>query len=346
MTPDGRTLERTVERLAGDHPFTGVVRVSAGGETLVHRAWGYRNRAERLPCETDTRFAIASGSKTFTAVAVCRLIDRGLISLDDSVRDCLSEELPGIDAGVTIRRLLTHTSGIADYFDEEEADDFEALWRDRPACTVRTPRDVFEMFRGKGMKLRPGERFSYSNAGFVLLGLVIEEKAGSPFASFVEESVFGPAGMTDSGYFAMDALPERAALGYIVEEEGWRTNIYSVPAVGQPDGGAYTTAPDMERFWDALLGGELLSGALTAELLGPLTGASIERPTAGYGLGIWTEDLGDGLMLRYASGSDPGAGFNSGFAGDGRTRVTVIRNSDGQCWSVFMGLVRELLGRP
>lgn len=343
MKPDAGSLEKTVERLAGDHPFSGVVRVTVRGETLLDLAWGHRVRAEGLPCESNTRFGTASGSKTFTAVAVCQLVDRGLISLDDSVRDCVSDDLQGIDAGVTVRHLLTHTSGIADYFDEEETDDFEALWRDRPTYTIRSPRDVFDMFRGEGMKLRPGERFSYSNAGFILLGLVIETQTGASFVRHVEESVFKPAGMIDSAYFAMDDLPARTALGYVKTGPGWKTNIYSVPAVGQPDGGAFTTAPDMDRFWDALLGGRLLSPALTSELLTSHVDVSSERPAAGYGLGLWTEDMGNGEILRYASGSDPGVGFDSGFARDGAVRVTVVRNCDGPSWSVFMGVVRVLL---
>ncbi|MBD3349584.1 MAG: serine hydrolase [Candidatus Eisenbacteria bacterium] len=265
------TLAAVVERQKGDGPFTGVVRVSLDGRTFFEQAWGERNRAERLPCTPDTRFGMASGSKTFTAVAVCRLVDRGAASLDDSLHDHLDVDLSGIDRGVTVRRLLTHTSGVADYFDEEE--------------------------------------------------------------------VLQPAGMGDSGYFATDDLPPRTALGYVKTGDGWKTNVFSVPAVGQPDGGAFTTAPDMERFWDALLGGVLLSPGLSAELLGPQVEVSGGE---GYGLGVWTRELADGRTLRYASGTDPGVRFNSGFLDDGALKVTVIRNSDGPGWRVFMGLVDEL----
>jgi len=335
-----RVLKDLVESSAGDDPFSGVVRVSVLGETRFERAWGCRVRSEGLPCTLDTRFGTASGSKTFTAVAVCRLVDAGLLSLDDAVVDCLERDLPGIDPGVTIRHLLTHTSGIADYFDEEDEDDFEALWRERPTYTIRSPGDVFDMFSGRGMKFTPGERFCYSNGGFVLLGLVLEERTEGEFGRHVEESVFKTAGMVDSGYFAMDSLPERTALGYVGAGDSARTNIFSVPAVGQPDGGAFTTARDMDRFWDSLLGGGLLSVGLARELLGPQV--QVGRRGAGYGLGLWTEDLGGGKTLRYASGSDPGVGFNSGFIGNDAVRVTLIRNSDGPCWGVFMKLVREL----
>jgi len=338
---DADMLARVVEEMAGETPFSGVARVSLHGEVVLDRAWGYRNRADRLRCESDTRFGMASGSKTFTAVAVCRLADEGRLSLDDSLHDCLSEDLAGIDEGVTIRHLLTHTSGVADYFDEEEMGDveFESLWSDRPAYRMRRPRDIYEMFEGKGMKLRPGERFSYSNGGFVLLGMVIEETSGTAFSRFVEESVLRRAGMEDSGYFAMDDLPPRSALGYVEGEDGWKTNIYSVPAVGQPDGGAFTTAPDMERFWDALLSGVLLSPDAVRELTTPQAGASGGES---YGLGLWIRDLGNGSLLRYASGSDPGVGFNSGYLGNGAVKITVIRNTDGPCWKVFMGLVSLL----
>ncbi len=336
---DRSALETMVEQLAGDRPFSGVARVSVDGTIVMERAWGYRDRATGAPCGFDTAFGMASGSKTFTAVAVCRMVEEGALSLDDSLVGVSSLDLSGIDPRVTVRNLLTHTSGVADYFDEEEDDDFEALWVDHPASDVRTPRDVFELFRGKGMKRPPGERFAYSNAGFVLLGLILEEQAGVPFARCIEESVFAPAGMADSGYFAMDALPSHAAIGYVRTDDGWRDNKSAVPVVGQPDGGAFTTLRDMDRFWDALLGGRLLSQGFVEELLGPAVDAASEGPGAGYGYGVWTQQLPDGARLHYAMGSDPGVGFESGFTSDRRVRVTVVRNTDGPCYSVFSGLV-------
>ncbi|TKI80606.1 beta-lactamase family protein, partial [Bacillus wiedmannii] len=112
---------------------------------------------------------------------------------------------------------------------------------------------------------------SYSNAGYILLGLIVEKLTGMKFAEYVKENIFQVCGMSDSGYFRMDQLPERTALGYIdnKDDNTWRTNIYSVPIVGGPDGGAFTTVLDLGEFWNGLFNGKLLNKEYTNQLLTP-----------------------------------------------------------------------------
>src|SRR5699024_11633090 len=95
--------------------------------------------------------------------------------------------------------------------------------------------------------------FQYNNSGYILLGLVIEQVSKVNFAEFVERHIFRKADMKSSGYFEFDRLPERTALGYIEDLDGiWRTNIYSIPAKGGPEGGVYVSVEDMVRFWQSL----------------------------------------------------------------------------------------------
>jgi len=284
---------------------------------------------------------MASGSKTFTAVAVCQLVERGCFDFDTALRDCLDIEFPHFDPKVTVHHLLTHTSGIPDYFDEELMDDFEALWLERSCYSMRGPKDFLPMFQSEPMKLPPGERFSYSNAGFIVLGLLIEQHSGMSFADYVSQNVLERAGMADSAYFAADRLPGRTALSYIVEEDSWRTNIYAVPIIGQPDGGAYTTAPDMARFWDTLAEGRLLEPALVERMLTAHASAK-SKDDLYYGYGVWIEKRGDTLERFYALGCDPGVTFISAVFPGKNLQATVIGNSDDAGWAVWHALEEQI----
>ncbi|MEN8114389.1 MAG: serine hydrolase domain-containing protein, partial [Actinomycetota bacterium] len=230
------------EQLA-KQPFSGVVQVREGREVVFADAFGYSNRSDEVLNTVTTRFGTASGTKTFTGVAVCRLIEEGKLSLESRLVDVVDHSFPRFDPAITIRHLLTHTSGVPDYFDEESLDaqaDFGDVFDDLPVYRVRVPSDVLSLFQNEPMKFEPGGRFSYSNGGYVLLGLAIEAASGMAYADYVEHNVFARAGMADSGFFEMDNLPARTAYGYL--DDG-HTNIYKVPIKGLPDGGAFVTAP-------------------------------------------------------------------------------------------------------
>ncbi len=317
-------------------PFTGVVMIRRGETLLFGEGYGYANRAERLPNTLNTRFGVASGSKAFTAVAICKLVEQGRLRFDALLRDIIPDPFPLFDPGVTVHHLLTHTSGIPDYFDEEVMDDFAALWEARPVYALHGPRDLLPLFGDLPMKFAPGERFSYNNGGYVLLGLIIEAVTGVSFREHVAECVLNPAGMKDSGFFRTDALPERTASGYIEQEDGgWRTNAFAIPYIGLPDGGAYTTAPDVARFWDALMCNILLSPETTSEMLSL---KAIEDEDQGYGYGIWLRRSSDGAPAPYLMGEDPGVSFFSRLYPRDRLLLTVIGNTDSAAWPVARAL--------
>jgi len=337
-------VEEAIAQARDTEPFSGVVSVEHAGETLLSRGYGFANRADAILNAASTRFAQASGSKTLTAVAVGRLVEEGHVAFDSRMADCLEIWPSTFDAGVTIHHLLTHTSGVPDYFDEEGDDDFEALWATLPTYRVRTPSDVFPLFAGKPMKFPPGERFSYCNAGFVLLGLLIEQHTGMPFSVYVEAEVLATAGMHDSGYFAFDRLPPSTASNYLTDEDpdDPRTNIFTVPVVGQPDGGAFITAPDMASFWSALSAHRLLTPATTEQMLNARVATG--RRDDHYGYGVWIETNTTGSLIYRAEGMDPGVSFVSDMWMPDNLSITVISNTDGSAWPIYRAIEGAISG--
>jgi Beta-lactamase class C and other penicillin binding proteins len=321
-------LSISIEDIMKQHneplPFSGAIYVRDKEETF-EQGYGFANRSDRISNTSNTRFGMASGCKIFTAVAISQLVQNGLLAFDTYLKDCVSVPFPHFDDGVTVHHLLTHTSGITDYFDEEVMENFEELWKAIPMYTVQSPKDFLPMFQNGAMKFSPGERFSYNNAGFILLGLIVEHVTGLDFTEYVEKNIFQPCGMLDSGYFRMDQLPERTAIGYTGNEQSWRSNIYSVPIKGGPDGGAFTTVLDLANFWDALFNNQLLSAEMTKLLLTP---HAKDNDQTYYGYGIWMKMLDNEILKFYVMGSDPGVVMQSSVYAKSKIHAHIIGNID------------------
>jgi CubicO group peptidase (beta-lactamase class C family) len=346
-------MEKCIKAQIDPEPFSGVVRISEPGRVIFESACGFAVRSEAIPNRSDTRFQTASGCKAFTATAVLQLVDRGRLRLDTPLADAVRAEFPNYDPGITVEHLLTHTSGIISYFEEDLDPDYEALWRDTPMYKIRRPADFLPLFQNKPMKFRPGERFDYNDGGYILLGLVIEEASGLAFTEYIEKHVFAPAGMNDSGYFAADRLPGRTAYAYIQDEDGsWRTNFFAVPIVGAPDGGAYTTAPDMAKFWEALRSAELLGSGLTEAMLQPRVATGLEPPYSHYGYGVWIDRpesptgtgtaAGTSTRKHFVEGSDPGVALRSAVYPEKDLVLTLIGNTGRALWPLSRAIEKTL----
>lgn len=321
-------FERAVDAQHAQEPFSGVIDLRIEGEPLFSRAFGMANLPESIPNTPRTRFGMASGSKTFTSTAICQLVEQGKARFDSHLLDCIDIPLPNFDPDITLQHLLTHTSGIPDYFDEEESDDYEAVWREHPTYDIRCVQDFLPLFTHLPMKFKPGKRFSYSNSGFILLGLVVEHISGMTFTDFVEKNVLEPAGMIDSGYFSLDQLPDRVASGYIPDDAGgWRSNIYSVPIIGAPDGGAFTTADDLARFWDSLVDGRLFEAKTLNEMLTPRARTNPGSARTRYGFGVWMRMKAGAPEVFYMLGEDPGVAFYAGYSPGMKLTFTLMGNT-------------------
>lgn len=319
-----RISQEDLQETIQEANFTGTILVHQGNQKLAEESYGFANRSDKLPNTIDMRYGIASGCKIFTAVSICQLVEHGKLSLDTRLVDCLGEEVASLDESITVHHLLTHTSGVPDYFDEDVMDDFEELWIKQPMYHMRKLQDFLPLFAGEPMKFAPGTTFHYNNAGYILLGRVIEHITGVEFTEYVKEHVFKKAGMTASGYFEMDALPEKTALGYIDFSDGtWKTNVYSLPAKGGSDGGAYVTTEDMKNFWQALFSHQLLGKELTDKLLTPHVS---EDEDTYYGYGVWIDQDDQGISKYHVMGYDPGVSFHSGYYPSQDVTITVCSN--------------------
>jgi CubicO group peptidase (beta-lactamase class C family) len=270
-----RAVQALLRELEAADRFSGVVGVAERDQRPLLEAVGYASRTWSIPTKVDTRFDTASITKLFTAVATLQLVEQGAFALDTSVIAYLGLEDTGISSAVTPYHLLTHTSGIADDADEEAGERYEDLFLERPNYSVIETADYLPQFVGKPPNFAPGEGCRYCNAGYVLLGLMIERATGSTYREYVTEHVFARAGMTRSAFYQMDVVEPDVAEGVeAIEDEsggvvGWRRNIYSYPPIGGPDGGAHVTVGDLLSFHRAVTEGRLLGPALTAELLTP-----------------------------------------------------------------------------
>lgn len=321
-------IDRMVEAIHHKFSLSGVVLIKQANEVIFESAYGYANRAEKILNTPLTRFGIASGCKLFTAIGICQLVEKGLIHFDTPLKECLAYRFPHFDERVTIHHLLTHSSGIPDYFDEETMDDYAELWKERPMYHVECLKDFLPMFQNNKMTFSPGDNFQYNNAAFILLGLIIEQLTDQTFDTYILENIFEPCGMVDSGYFRMDELPSRTAYGYLENDENiLKTNIYSIPVKGGADGGAFVTAPDMAKLWKGLLSGRLLNKNTVQTLLHPHI--SVQNSTY-YGYGIWLNNHRNQLFKYHVMGYDPGVAFRSAVYPEWDLLVVVTANkSDG-----------------
>jgi CubicO group peptidase (beta-lactamase class C family) len=317
-------LVQKVRETASKTSFSGVVAIYRGNSRLYAEAFGYADAANKRKNNTRTRFAIASGTKFFTALGIGALIDAGKLKLESTVRDIFRQDFTYIDPKATIAQLLTHSSGIWDYFDEDWDIDLENYNVAIPWSQLQTPSDYLPLFRDKTPKFAPGARFSYSNGGFIFLGAIIERLTGKLYRDYIQEKVFAPAGMKDSDYFAFNALPPNTALGY---KSNGETNIYNLPIRGASDGGAYTTPADLHKLWRAFFNNKILSSALTRAFTTPHIHA---YANVDYGYGIYLSRV-KGMDSFFIQGGDAGVGFESRLLSAKDLEITVISNrSDGE----------------
>jgi CubicO group peptidase (beta-lactamase class C family) len=311
-------LIQRIEQVASETEFSGVISIFKDSSTLYNKAYGYRDIKNHVPNTTSTIFGIASGTKFFTALGIGVLIDRGLLSLDTTIGEIDQEYVGFIDEHATVQHLLTHTSGIYDYYDEEIEQDFEQFFVEIPWYKLETPSDYFPLFQGHTAKFRPGERYSYSNGGFVLLGMLIEKLTGSLYRDFIREHVLQVANMHRSGFYAFNDLPENTANGYLKDRR--TTNIYHLPLRGGGDGGMYTTTNDLRAFWDSLFSHRILSTELTATFL--KTHHTFDS-ASGYGCGV-QKRLDDSMFA--IEGGDAGVDFSSRYIVRENLTINILSN--------------------
>jgi CubicO group peptidase (beta-lactamase class C family) len=248
-----------------------------------------------VPNKLNTKFNLGSMNKMFTSLAIMRLVEKGNVSLDDPIGRYIDETwLPkDVTDKITVHHLLTHSSGLGSYFNEEYMRSSRLLFR--------ALGDYKPLIRDDRPAFTPGERFRYSNTGMFLLGVIIEKVTGEDYFSHIRKVIYKPADMTNSDCYEMDIPVENLAIGYSPDwnhPNGWRNNYYQHVIKGGPAGGGFSTVLDLHKFALTLLSGKLVSTS-TLDLM-------------------WTDHMGENYGYGFSVVQDPAGkvvGHSGGFPG-------------------------------
>ena len=321
-------LKAKLDAASAAGQFSGAVRVARNGETVFDYVSGQADRARGLANTSDTLFRIGSMNKMFTAVSILQLVEAGKIDLEAPVgtylRDYPNENLA---SRVTVKHLLTHTGGTGDIFGPQ------FMQRRTELCEIG---DYVALYGAREIAFAPGERFAYSNYGYILLGAIVEAVSGQDYYAYVREHIYLPAGMT-----ASDSLPEGVevpdrSIGYTLAGPTGplpepAPNTETLPCRGSPAGGGYSTVGDLIRFAEALREDKLLK----PETLQAATTKQVAMgPAAGYGYGFG-ESVVNGTRAFGHNGGAPGMSAELMIFPEFGYEVAVAANMDTQLVTRF-----------
>jgi D-alanyl-D-alanine carboxypeptidase len=310
------TLDHALGRLTKAGAPGAVVLVRRGTRTRRF-ARGYGNRATRSRIRGGDRFRIGSVTKTFTATVVLQLAGEEKLGLDDTVEHWLPGLVPGGER-ITVRRLLNHTSGLFNYTDDETL--LQKMLQDR--LREWSPRELVGVATAHPPSFAPGERWGYSNTGYVLLGLIAEAADGRPLGAQLEARIFAPLRLRHTSFDSGPRIAGRYAHGYFGLPRQRDVSVFS-PSGAWAAGAIVSTASDVARFYRALLGGRLLR----PEQLRAMTTTVPIVPGAGYGLGIAHTRMACGSAWVH-DGDFPGYLTSAKTSADGRRQAVVMVNTD------------------
>jgi D-alanyl-D-alanine carboxypeptidase len=276
----------------------GAVALVRDGDRTVRLASGLADRARNAPMRVTDRFRVGSVTKTFVSSVVLQLAGEGRLSLDDTVERWLPGLVPN-GGGITIRQLLSHTSGLYDYTQDPSV--LEPYLRGH-LRVVRAPRTLVGRAIAHPPLFAPGAEWSYSNTGYLLLGLILEAAGGESLGAQLQQRIFTPLGLRRTTFDTSPRISGRHAHGYFaLGKRSLRDVSVFSPSFAWAAGAIVSTAGDLVRFYRALLQGrvlrpDLLDAMKTTVAMGP--------PGESYGFGLWkTRSLGLSPTNKLACGS-------------------------------------------
>lgn len=240
--------------------FMGSILVAKGDDIIIAKGYGMADVGKKIPVTADTRFRIGSVTKQFTAMAILMLQAEGKLDIHDSVCKYVPK-CPEAWQPITIYNLLTHTSGIPSFTS------FPNYMQVRSQSM--TPEQLLALFRDKPLEFKPGTKFSYSNSGYVLLGYIIERVSGEGYGQFLEEHIFEPLGMQDSGYAKSHPTAKSFAKGYRYAGDEYQPASFVDMSVPFSAGALYSTVRDLYTWDRALDAGKLLPQSLHKLMFAP-----------------------------------------------------------------------------
>ena len=291
----GVRFQRVVQPYVDAQMFMGSVQVAEDGNIIFSKSYGMADLEWKVPNSPTTRFNIASITKQFTAASILLLEDRGKLKTDNLVKIYLPEAPASWDK-ITIYHLLTHTSGIReDAAKYEPGNPGKLVFNDRPP------------------NFQPGEQWAYANLGYIVLGYLLERISGQTYEEFVQENIFKPLGMNDSGLVSFVTIIPRRASGYWPGSNGIENADRPDPRIGFSSGSLYSTTEDLLLWEEGLFGGRVLSPASLRKMTTPFKGD--------YACGLHVNRVNGHLMIEHDGNN---IGFNSDMAYYPEERITVI----------------------
>jgi CubicO group peptidase (beta-lactamase class C family) len=309
---DTARMDEVVQTYVHNKTFMGTVLVARGGDVIFSKGYGSANLEWDIANTPSTKFRLGSITKQFTAASILLLEERGKLKIEDPIKKYVADAPAAWDR-ITIYNLLTHTSGIPNF---TSLPDYRTLQPfDSPvAKTIAT-------FRDKPLDFQPGEKMSYSNSGYLVLGHVIETVTGGSYEKFVTENIFTPLGMKDSGYDSNTAIIAHRAAGYMPSPNGPVNAGFIHMSIPHAAGALYSTTEDLLRWEQGLFGGKVVSPASLVKMTTPFKGD--------YALGVVVQTASGRKVVQHAGGID---GFNTYLAyyPDDKLTVAVLANINGQ----------------
>lgn len=326
--------------------FSGTCLVTCGDAPLFAAVNGEANKDFSILNQLNTRFDTASITKVFTAVAILALVEQGALRLTDRIHDVIDLSNTMIPQDVCIHHLLSHTSGIADDADEEDGEDYAALFIDKPNYAIRDCGDFLPQFAYKAPRFVAGTAVRYNNCAFVLLGLAIERITGIPYRDYATAQVFGKAGMSNSAFCAKDEVCPNLAEGYFAsrDQDGnfikWKKNIYSYPPIGTADGGAVSTVHDLHMFIRSLVTNKILTPDYTKMILLPQCSFTREHRHGTWRMGYAFEMIEHkgSLFCLYKEGSNAGVDAILSYYPTLDITLNILANQEGSMWAMYRAL--------
>jgi CubicO group peptidase (beta-lactamase class C family) len=304
-------MQQIIENYVDDKTFMGNVLVVKDGHTLIDEGYGSADLEWNIPNSPTTKFRLGSITKQFTAASILLLQELGKLSIDDPISKYIPDA-PAAWSKITVYNVLTHTSGIPSFTGFPDYRTTE--WKDT------NPTELVARFRDKPLDFEPGTKFNYSNSGYVLLGYLIEKVSGQKYGDFLQQNIFTPLGMKDTGIDSNAAIVPQRAQGYCRTPHGIEHDGYISMTIPFSAGALYSTTGDLLKWEQGLFGGKVLKLESLARMTTPFK--------SDYGFGVFIRNTDGHKLITHGGGIE---GFNTSlnYYPDDKLAVIVLGNLTG-----------------
>lgn len=321
---DFKELDFFIRKKVNEDLFSGAILIAKNKTPLFTEAYGYACINYNIPNRIDTKFNIGSLNKIFTHVAIAQLAEKSLIEYNIPIKNYLPDYPNNLTSKITVNHLLNNTSGLGHYWNEKFYSNIGNL---------RKVDDFIRLFLDEPLAFEPGEKYQYSNNGYVLLGKIVEVQSGQDYYNYIRENIYKPAGMQNSDHYERDMPIPNLAIGYTnMNKQGQpttgprRDNCYRIGVKGSPAGGGYSTVYDLLRFDVAIDENKLFSPEYTRTIF------PLKR----------TKENGKPYVILRAGGASGVSAFYLKYPDHGYTAI-VLSNYDFPEGKIVIDKIQEII---